>query len=511
MKTPWKDRATFLAIHAQVGEWQAMAHYFASQGTPVTEATIRRWAKKHGVHSMKNAPLVVAKAEDIKAIKQQASDAIKEAERARKEAEKLAIVAQRDADRRVAEAEARPRIATPKELVEIEKEREKLRAKVSKYRTVATQLAREGNLLDEVNELILPYVQQLKVIPPIKRPKKVDGYSDSAMSLMLSLNDIHWGEVLDPKLVNNLNAYSPNIAARRLEYVVDTTRVWGQNYRNVGEVDELVILLNGDNFSGMHQIHPDEANEYARIAKQAVDCALVTAQAIAELAHDFPYIRVIAPAGDNHTRSTRRSPTSAAALETSWSSMYHEIIASLLSHVDHVEFDIAPSYQVFFDVKGYTWAACHGHNLKGGGGNLGIPAYALKRLHESSVNKTVTLAQNVDWENIDSVEKAMETLTGIVNHTILGHFHQQFYAQFNGGDVRIAPSLKGADTFSLDVLAKYNPAAQSLFAIHPEHDVIGDHTIVCQHITTEGDTRYRWGALEGGDTAAQIMKDWLNG
>jgi hypothetical protein len=523
---PWKDPKTFVKVFKKVAKesptrvWVGMASYFTTQGNPVSETTIRRAAAKHEVtlqdaHSPETSK-VASVAEKARAVTRQAKDAAQEARAQARDIEKDAARRVKELEREFAQqlkaaskeakeqALAEAREATPKELADYEKRIIKSEQKANKYRQIASHLAREDNIIGELEKRIQPYLENL-VLPQVETPTHLQGISEDPISLLLSLNDIHWGEQIEPERVNNLNAYSPNIAARRLQHIVDTTRVWAENYRRIGEVDELVVLLNGDNFSGMHNIHPDEANEYARIATQAMDSALVIAQAIWELSHDFPKVRIIAPAGDNHTRSTRRNATSAVAIETSWSSVHHEMIASLLGHTDHISFNIAPSYQVFFDIKGFSWAACHGHSLKGGGGQLGIPAYALKRLYEASVQKSVTLAKNQMGATSDEIAAL---LRGVVDHVVLGHFHQQFYAQFNGGDVRITPSLKGADTFSLDILGKYNPAAQSLFAIHPDHDVIADHTINVQHIAEEGHTRYKWGALTGGETASQIFKEW---
>lgn len=521
---PYYDPKTFEKVFRKQKSWSAMAAHFASLGHDVSETTIRRLAKKFELSladlhrdAPPRADRGVTKAEAKAAA---AREALAEAKRIEREAERRVREVKREAEKhvrdtarelersfnqRVAEA---TREATPQELAKAEQRIIKAEQKALKFRQIAGELARDTNIIEEVGDLLRPLVQNFQ-FPELETPTHLEGKTDDPFTLLLSLNDIHFGDIVDPTRINNINAYSPNIAARRLEHVVDMTKVWAHNYRQIGEVDELVVLLNGDNFSGMHQIHPDEAVEYARVGKQAMDSALLIAQAVWELSHFFPKVRVIAPAGDNHTRSTRRNATSSVAIETSWSSLHHEMIASLLGNVKHIDFNFGASYQVFFDVKGHTWAAAHGHMLKGGGGQLGIPAYALKRLHDATVSKGVIMAKNLDPTEFDSVEEAAGVITGIAKHTIIGHFHQQFYAQFNGGDVRIAPSLKGSDSFTNDVLAKYSPAAQSLFAIHPEHDVIADHTINVQHIVSEGETRFQWGALEGGQTAAQIMREWM--
>jgi hypothetical protein len=523
-KKPYQDPKTFEKVFLREKSWQRMADYFTSKGHAVSETSIRRLAAKFDLSltdlHREDAPKAHRGLNKAEAKEAAARQKLAEAKKLAAEADKQVRETKRLADKHVKDTvrelekqfakrvDEASRAATPKELAQAEQRILKAEQKANKYRQIAGELARDTNIIEEVGELLRPLIDGFS-FPEVETPTHLEGSTDDPFSLLLSINDVHFGDLVDPKRINGMNAYSPNIAARRIEHVIDMTKVWAHNYRQIGDVDELVVLLNGDNFSGMHQIHPDEAVEYAKIGKQAMDCALLIAQAVWELSHFFPRIRVIAPAGDNHTRSTRRNATSSVAVETSWSSLHHEMIASLLVGVPHLEFNIAASYQVFFDVKGHTWAAAHGHMLKGGGGQLGIPAYALKRLHDATVSKGVIMAKNLDMSQFETAEAAASVISGIAKHTIIGHFHQQFYAQFNGGDVRIAPSLKGSDSFSNDVLAKYAPAAQSLFAIHPEHDVVGDHTINVQHISAEGDTRYKWGALEGDKTAAEIMREWM--
>lgn len=500
-----------------------MADYFTRQGHPVSETTIRRYANefelsKADLHRAE-APKAAQGLSRAQALSQEAREVKAEAKRQIQEADKRVRAAEREADRKVQqtirdfEKEFNSRVneavraATPKELAEYEQRIIKTEQRANKFRSIAGELARETNIIEEVGQILRPVVENFE-FPDVEPPLHLVGKSDDPYSLLLSLNDIHFGDIVDPRRINGLNAYSPVIASRRLEHVVDVTKVWAHNYRQMGDVDELVVLLNGDNFSGMHNLHPDEAVEYAKIGKQAMDSALLLSQAIWELSHYFPKVRVIAPAGDNHTRSTRKNATSSVAVETSWSSLHHEMIASLLVGVPHVEFSFAASYQTFFDIKGHTWAAAHGHMLKGGGGQLGIPAYALKRLLDATVSKGVILAKNLDMASLPP-EEAHNAIAGIAKHIIIGHFHQRFFAQFNGGDVTIAPSLKGPDSFSTDVLAKYSPAAQMLYAIHPSHDIVGDHVINVQHIMEEGETRFKWGALEGEGTVSDVMREWL--
>lgn len=370
-------------------------------------------------------------------------------------------------------------------------------------------LDKNSNVIGAISDSILPYVQGLQ-LPKMKKPPLIKG-SGKGISQLLSLNDWHYGDIVRPEQVNGLNSYSTNIACRRVEKVVNATIRLGHDHATTGNpVEELVVVLNGDQFSGMHNIHPDDALEDGRIARQLVDCALLTAQAIWELAAHYSKVRVVCPAGDNHTRSTRRTPTSATALEQSWSSPYHEIISLMLMQLEHVTMEIHPSYQAFFRIQGWEWSACHGHGIKGGGGNLGFPAYGVSKHHAGNLAKTVMLAKMLKQKKDATFDDFVAALSGIVDHTLVGHFHTKLTFEHLGGEVHISPSLKGHDTFTGDILSKVGKSGQTLWCIHPKNDIMCTHPINTQTIVDEGDTRYMTGALTGLQTSGEIWQRWLH-
>lgn len=387
-----------------------------------------------------------------------------------------------------------PAAAEPADLAAMRRRLERSLAEQRSLQAENRELARGENLLDDIRDLLAPVVAGLVLPKPRNvRPAKPD---KTPVSLVLHLCDLHWGEIVDPDLVSGDNAYSPEIAARRLQHGIDTTLLWVDNYTKLAGVDEIVVVVNGDTVSGQHNIHPDSADEYARIAKQVLDAGLVLAQAIRDLASNVRRVRVVGTQG-NHPRSTRRMPTGRARSETSWETLLHEFVAALLVRSENVDFHIARGYKTHVRIGPSTWAFAHGDAMKGGGGNLGVPAYALKRTHDATRDRSVTRARS---------PLTTLGLDDVVKHTRIGHFHLYTKWQVGEGDIAITPSPKGVDPFVTDQLEKYSPAAFLLEAVHPEHDVIGDHVIGVQHIMdASGDCRYAWGALTDGTPAAALM------
>lgn len=392
--------------------------------------------------------------------------------------------------------------ADPLEVRDLNRRLDKARAENQLLRKQLRTSDKHHDLVRDVARILEPLVSDY-TLPPVSAVPPPEP-SRNGVTLVLHLTDWHWGELVDPATVDGLNAYSPAIAASRVQHVADVVAKWIDNYQRLHGVDELVIFELGDQASGQHNLHPDSADEAGRIAKQSLDVSLVEAMLIAELAPLVPKVTIEKPSSDNHTRSTRRPPTGQAALETSWGTMIAEMTAALLTRQPNVDMRVHRSYKAKRRIYDRTWAGAHGHMMKGGGGSLGIPVYALKRMHDATVARSITKARSQAVEQ----QLAADMLSGVVQETRCGHFH--FYAMWGVGDGRagILPSLKGVDGFVVDQLEKYSPAGQVLEVAHPEHGIIAQHEIGVQHIMEPLPCRYTWGALEDGHTAAAIFDAW---
>ena len=179
---------------------------------------------------------------------------------------------------------------------------------------------KEASLIDEINRLRLVLKEQCRennaydIIrnqafslssspfhPPKWASKKTSRKLKGIPTLFLS--DWHWGEVVNPEEVNQLNEYNVEIAEKRSKkcflefdriFFEETNREW----------DGLVILLGGDMVSG--DIHEELAitNE-----KPILDCILDCSKAISAgielLSSKIENIMVFGVVG-NHGRSTKK-------------------------------------------------------------------------------------------------------------------------------------------------------------------------------------------------------------
>lgn len=403
----------------------------------------------------------------------------------------------------------------PADYVALETKVRRLEDKASRRERDWKEMTRQADLAQRLSDAVAPHMERIQ-LPSVKAPKLAPG-DKSPITLQQVISDVHWGKVFHAPMINGLNAYGPEIAARRMQHVVDVVGAWKENYEAQGRpVERLVLPLIGDNFNG--NLHPEDEDNYADTLIQCIDVSLVLAQMIAEMAHWFPRIDIVAPAGDNHTRLTKKSATSAKAFGTTLNTMMLTNISLLLRGIKHVHVHMDISHQTYYNIYGRTWGACHGNMLKGGGGSLGIPAYGMRRHHDGSIAETVILAKRqareLQFAESTPMEERLQQmyglLEGIVDYSLVGHFHTRQVLEFTTGALFLMPSAMGPDPYARDALRKPGSMArQMLFAIHPKLDIIGEHEIrLNQFMSHDEKSRYDWGVLERGGDAAAIMDEW---
>jgi hypothetical protein len=384
-------------------------------------------------------------------------------------------------------------VAEPAELARMRREIDRKDAELRSLRVEVKNAAKRENMLDDIRDLMAPAITALTLPAPNvlpARPKK----RRKPVTMIWHATDIHWGELVEGRTIQDINAYSPEIAAMRLQYTVDTIMRLADNYEAEHGIDEIVYVENGDGIGG--SIHPDSAEYYARAGKQVVDFSMVQAQILGELAQRFPRVRYIGTTGNHPRTQPHRMPTGSSRQQTSWESLIHEMTAALVSRYSNIDFEIAQGYTITTTIGPSRWAFAHGDAARGGGGALGIPAYALKRQHDATREWSLVLA-----------ELSQHTTEQVVKHSRYGHFHSLFYWQAGAADIGLCPSPKGVDSFVLDSLGKYGPPQFLVEVVHPEHDLIAHHPIDLTGIGS-GTSRYRWGSFESDQPAAKLMEQY---
>jgi hypothetical protein len=250
--------------------------------------------------------------------------------------------------------------------------------------------------------------------------------STGKTALISSWNDLHYGSNTDADSINGLYSYSPEIARERMAHIVDhvTEQI------NTHDIEDVVIVLNGDNANGMTGLHPDESTDTERIAVQIRDAAGLFASKLWDLNERHPNVsfRVIGTRG-NHTRSTLKSPTSATDFGLSWEMLMFELVKA--HGPDAFDYHHEMSYRTYFEAGGVWCVAAHGHMLSGGG---------ITHVPEAGVKK---FCEDADW--------ALREMNGNkLGLALLAHFHRLYQCEWRHVTAFIAPSPKGPDSFGRD-------------------------------------------------------------
>lgn len=376
-----------------------------------------------------------------------------------------------------------PAPADPVEIVALKSRMSRLEAQNKSLAAQNKLLYKQNDIVAECRDLLAPIIDANVFVAP-KILTKLPKSSGEPKTMIWHLTDLHWGEIVIAKSINHANAYSPNIAANRLDYTVNVIRKIVRD--NASGYDELIIALNGDTIGGA--IHPESTIYYASAIRQSLDVSLVLAQVIADCRQIFKTVRVLVTTG-NHPRTTYRTPTGGPArIETSYELVVAEYLAALLTNDKNVTFELADGYTLLTEICGETWAFSHGDGTGGGGGQLGIPAYGLKRAHDA----------NREW-SIVVAELENKAINSVVKHSRYGHFHTYFFWVAGSADIGLMPSPKGVDSFVKDKLGKYSPPMFVLETVDKKNGKITMHEVDLRDIMTESESRYVWNT-EGGMT-----------
>lgn len=149
---------------------------------------------------------------------------------------------------------------------------------------------REEARIEELRDSLVEAIKTLKPLPLVKQPYKVEGERET--EAILTFADLHIG----PDFINSYNSYSPEIAAKRVRYLVSEVIHYCKTYH----VTKLHFLNMGDLISG--NIHATlRIEQRLDVVDQIKTAAEIVAEALNYLQEAVPeltYRSVV----DNHAR-----------------------------------------------------------------------------------------------------------------------------------------------------------------------------------------------------------------
>lgn len=350
------------------------------------------------------------------------------------------------------------------------------RTRVARHeREMLMAVSGERSLRTYLEKLVKDVAQDFPNPPAYVPPKKADADTVEE-TLVLMLSDWHMYETVDPERVRDFNAYSSEIAGRRVYTIVHSLIAIKKKMEKGGgwKFPRLVVSLNGDLISG--SIHEVERHSDAPSVTHAVyGAGLLLAQALRDLAPHFEEIEVFCTSG-NHgrlpdaRRVQQKDPLRSWDTLIAWFAKEH-----LRALKDRIHFHTPNSYSVMFEVEGWNFLQTHGHDVKSWNQ---IPWYGINRM----------------VGNINALEASRNR---VVHHYLFGHFHTATSLPHAAGESFINGSLIGGTEFSVNALGKADKPTQWMFGVHRDHGVT-----------------HRWplmGDAAGYDEGGYDVRPWLDG
>lgn len=280
------------------------------------------------------------------------------------------------------------------------------------------------------------------VDPPIIHPSKKRRDSIFQGAALALASDWHVEERVDPKTVNAVNEYNPQIARARAESFFKGL-VWNVNVLRGGDqryqIDDLVLWLGGDMITGYIHEELQESNFLSPV-KAILFCQELISSGINYLLKEtgVPRITIVCNYG-NHGRTTEKRRIATSADNSFEWLMYHTLAKQYVGN-SRVKFHIANGSHVYLEVMDHTVRFHHGDEIKYNGGIGGI---------------TIPFRKAVDaWNR-----------TRHADVTVIGHYHQWMG---DNADLVVNGSLIGYNAYAQSIKASFEPPRQGFFVLDPD-------------------------------------------
>ena len=311
-----------------------------------------------------------------------------------------------------------------------------LRAEVDRLRKVALDHA-------VIRDQILRITHGKPPVPAwtISAPKSSKGLPGVPT---LFLSDLHWGEVVDPKQIGGVNAYSLKVARERLRLVVANTVELLRKHMVNPRYPGIVLCLGGDMLSG--NIHDELAKSNE---KEVMPCLLdligAMIWAIQTLADEFGSVFIPCVTG-NHGRNTLKMQAKERH-HTNFDWLLYQFLDKHFESDPRVTFLIPDGTDAYFRVYSHRYLLTHGDQFRGGDGMIGMLGPVTRGDHKKR-SRNAQIGQDYD------------TL-------LIGHWHQLIQMQrmiANG-------SLKGYDEYAYQGNFPFEAPRQACWITHPERGI----------------------------------------
>ncbi len=242
----------------------------------------------------------------------------------------------------------------------------------AKYKEVSRRLEQ----VEKERDIALAFKQKTTStksrIPAIRAIHK--GKNEAAAIALAS--DWHVEEIVNPRRINNLNEYNPDISRKRSQQFFRSLVSLIRKERQDVSIKTLVLWLGGDFITG--RIHDEliETTAYAPL-QAAMFAGELIGDGLKFLADNAGLDSIILPCSQgNHGRTTKERRFSTAADNSYEHSMYCHLAQRFTDPI--FDWRISEGYYEYVEAFGKTLRFSHGENIKYSGGVGGITIPAIK-------------------------------------------------------------------------------------------------------------------------------------
>lgn len=338
---------------------------------------------------------------------------------------------------------------------------EKNKKLTAELNTLKKLVGKEINTKEELLSAMDKYLTPIPAIRP--RTIKIDKGPDQR-ELVVMLNDSHYGLVVDPAEVNNLNEFGWEQASRRTAALIDQTIKFKPHNRS--KTKRVHLVINGDIICG--NIHGDKTSTIDKMVYQINGALHILTHAVGALAKEFQEVVVHCAAG-NHDELVSKREGNNRVLSEVYDSNIHYVFYALSTIFEKnttVKFNVPKSPVLFLNLLGGRVLVTHGHLLFSK--ELGNPG--------RSIN-VKGLSDALHRFNLGEIKQGNEP----VKLALFGHVHTHANFTSNDGvEVFVAPSLSGLDSYAFSLGINANFTGQVLFESTKKH-IKGDSRLIHVH------------------------------
>lgn len=310
-----------------------------------------------------------------------------------------------------------------RKMMDLRKERQKF----FDQRTALNKMLRERSRQEELNEILIAAVRDgdLPSLNYVRTPIETSNHT-----LLLSLNDIHYGVDID----NSWTTYNSSVCREMLCTYLDKAIDISERHK----CDECVVFCNGDMINGKIKLSVQLSNQ-ENIIEQIKGVSELISEFLAALSSHFNKVTFVSVAG-NHSRLTEAKEDS--PIGERLDDLIEWYLTARLQNFENIVIGNPEKIDSTFyliDIRGKTYLGCHGDLDDSPAKIAGLQAMARKPIYA----------------------------------VLCGHKHHNMINEVNGVKIVMAGSFMGTDDYCIQKRIYGRPQQMAC--------VCGEDGIVCHY------------------------------